>query len=640
MFKRIVQWLGGSSPRMLLWMVASPLGLAALGGLELARLWAVDAQGAGVVRMAAALVVAAGGAAALWGGGGLWAVRRAGRQAMRSREALMDAFARWRVGLARYLGWLLAFVALASVALVLVYVGMVWQMLAGHVRVYAIGARFGPLLLAAGMAWGSVVALWRLRRVMQLADEPFEVRGLLLTPAQAPGLWRHVADLAQRVGTAAPDHLVLGLLDGFCVTCARLRVLPGGPLLQGRTLYVPLTYLCLLRRDEVDAAIAHELGHLLGEDGVWSMRFTPLYTGMQHALERLTDEEGNVLAGSAPALFFGEYVLESFHLAVQHWRRARELEADAVSARVAGPQATARALVHVCALSPVVDERLEAIARHPDEAEHDLIAMLQADAQAKPLQAPDLTEEAAAAHPYDAHPPTLERLRVLGAGDVADLLLPDADAPGWARSLFADADAVQRQLLDDFKTLAAEQKEQARRELTDMRNEAQGNVAVHEGRFGVWLTSFLTLGQLGLAVLVAFAGAPQWPLALCLLAGGICCALLAHGHLQRVRVEVMTLTPAALLVPGLAAPLPWGDVEDLSAASNGHTLTITFMLAPETPLPAHAHNNRRRLKVSATPRAVIVEMLTPPKGMTELQLLERVLACIRAWHAGKALEEM
>lgn len=54
------------------------------------------------------------------------------------------------------------------------------------------------MLAVAVMAGGAMQALWRLRLVMPSAGEPDEARGLLLTPTQAPRLWRHVADLAAR----------------------------------------------------------------------------------------------------------------------------------------------------------------------------------------------------------------------------------------------------------------------------------------------------------------------------------------------------------------------------------------------------------------------------------------------------------
>ena len=500
------------------------------------------------------------------------------------------------------------------------------------------------LLLVAFAALGALAALWRLRHAMPEADEPGEVLGMLLSHGQAPGLWRHVTDLARRVGTAPPDHMVLGMTESFYVTCARQRVMPGGQLLEGRTLHLPLTYLSLLRRDETDAILAHELGHFLGEDSAYSVRFAPMYASMMHALDSVAEgDEDGISWGCISAVIFGEYVLESFHRAVSHWSRVRELQADAVSARVAGPEAAARALVHVSALEPVVYERLSAIARRPAEAGQDLIAMLQADVQAHPLQAHDLDAEAATSHPFDSHPPTLERLRALGAlpegsaSALPALAAPDDDSLAWVRSLFADSDAVQRQLLQDFKTDAAMHNEERRRELAEIRDQVHGEVIVHERRFFLWLTAFITLG-LGAAV-CACVMHRAWHAALGLLAACAFFAFMTRWFWLRCRHPVMTLTPAALLLPGLAAPLAWGDIEDFSAEDIGNFFTITFQLTSEAALPVRQHGNYQRLSVKAKKRSVIAQM-SSPRGLKKQRLLDLLVIYWRAWHASEALRQM
>lgn len=606
-----------------------------------------DERAVRLVRLAAQVTVAAGVAAALWGGLGIWAARRSGRRAMRSRDELISAFSRWRHGLGRYLGLLLALLALALVALLVARAAAMWAALAGDgaARSHMRGGVW-MLLLVAFAALGALAALWRLRHAMPEADEPGEVLGMLLSHGQAPGLWRHVTDLARRVGTAPPDHMVLGMTESFYVTCARQRVMPGGQLLEGRTLHLPLTYLSLLRRDETDAILAHELGHFLGEDSAYSVRFAPMYASMMHALDSVADgDEDRISWGCISAVIFGEYVLESFHRAVSHWSRVRELQADAVSARVAGPEAAARALVHVSALEPVVYERLSAIARRPAEAGQDLIAMLQADVQAHPLQTHDLDAEAATSHPFDSHPPTLERLRALGAlpegsgsaSALPALAAPDADSLAWVRSLFADSDAVQRQLLQDFKTDAAIHNEERRRELTEIRDQVHGEVIVHEGRFFLWLTAFITLG-LGAAV-CACVMHRAWHAALGLLAACAFFAFMTRWFWLRCRHPVMTLTPAALLLPGLAAPLEWGDIEDFSAEDIGNFFTITFQLTSEAALPVRQHGNYQRLSVKAKKRSVIAQM-SSPRGLKRQRLLDLLVIYLRAWHASEALRQM
>lgn len=608
--------------RVLLWMALPPLAAALVGA------WAISHHTGGAqrpVQLAAAWVAAVAGlAAALWGGFGIWAVRCAGRRAMHSRDELLTAFSRWHAGLPRYLGLLLALVLLAFLALLVM-------------------TQTGALITIT-IAWGAGAALWRLRRPMPQQTEPNEILGLPLAPAQAPGLWRYARELAARVGVEPPDNIVLGVSESFCVTSASLRAMPAAQLLTGRTLHLPLTYLCLLRRDETDAIVAHELGHFLGEDSAYSMRFMPLYASMEHALHSVVgdDEDQRAALGSIPAAVFGLYLLESFHGAVSHWDRVRELQADAVSARVTSAETATRALVHVSALEPLVHERLDAIARRPAQAGQDLIAMLLADVQARPLQAPDLDAEAATSHPYDTHPPTLERLRALGLPTMPALTAPDADTLPWVRSLFSDYDAVQRQLLADFKAVAADHNERMRRELTEISQQAQGHVTVYESRMVLWLYALAALGAGAIFLRQVADGVKSmswsWGMAI-VLAACVAFAALAWRTWRRSQAEIMTLTPEALYVSGLRAPLGWGDIDDVRLQSRLGIFEPTFILTPEARLPESARNSKRRVRICAKKRSVTLQRFDPRRMSTE-QLCERLHAYFSAWHARKMLDEM
>ncbi|MDP1045110.1 hypothetical protein Q6332_29065, partial [Klebsiella pneumoniae] len=48
--------------------------------------------------------------------------------------------------------------------------------------------------------------------------EPLEMFGLAVTPEDAPGLWKQVNELAERLGALPPDHIVVSLTQGFYVT--------------------------------------------------------------------------------------------------------------------------------------------------------------------------------------------------------------------------------------------------------------------------------------------------------------------------------------------------------------------------------------------------------------------------------------
>lgn len=47
--------------------------------------------------------------------------------------------------------------------------------------------------------------------------------------------------------------------------------------------------MALLDDAEAAAVIGHELGHFTGEDTQYSLRFVPLYAGMQNSLEQMAN---------------------------------------------------------------------------------------------------------------------------------------------------------------------------------------------------------------------------------------------------------------------------------------------------------------------------------------------------------------
>ncbi|RYF71810.1 MAG: hypothetical protein EOO29_29400, partial [Comamonadaceae bacterium] len=596
-------------------------------------------------RGAAVVVMVAGLLAALLGAFGLWRVRAAGQRAMRSRDDLLHAFTQWRRHLPRYLGLLLLVLAAGFAALTFVRGFATYDAATHGASKGALKGQFALLIFAALFAWGAVTALWRLRRSLEVLDtEPMAVLGRALTQEQAPALWRYVADLAERVGARQPQHIVLGIEDSFYVTASDVVVQPAQQRLEGQTLHLPLTFLTLLRRDEIDAIVGHELGHFVGDDTAYSLRFAPLYSGMVDALQRVDGDEFEW--GNAPAVSFGNYLLDRFDRAVKHWSRVRELEADRVGASVAGAEASARALVRVTALSHVVHAQVAEIARRPDEAGHDLISRLVEAARAQPLVEPNFAVEVATAHPYDTHPPTLERLQALGQA-LSPVFLDDALAPpgadsvAWARGLFADSESLQLQLLEDFKATSRERNEETRQVLTSVASRAADVVEINDGRLMLWLfggaAAFLLLLTVLVAVRILGSGEPA--LFLGLLGGSAICGVMAWWAYKRSMRMTMALTPDGMIFPGMAAPVSWGHVQDYTASENYGNVALLFTLTPDAPPMLLAHSNYRRLSYSPKKGRIAVNLFGV-RGMKTEAFYERLGEYLNGWHARQALESM
>ena len=605
-----------------------------------------------IVRPAAIATIALGLLAALWGLGGLWGVRAAARRALQSRDDLVTAFTRWRAHLPRYLGVLLALIVAAFLAITVVRAAVTYDVFTGPDHVSRSGVKGQLLLLALAvlMAWGALTALWRLRRSLQVLDEPAAVLGRALTPQDAPGLWQYVRDIAHRVGIAPPQNVVLGMEDSFYVTAFDTVAMPAGQRLTGQTLHLPLTYLALLRKDEIDAIVAHEMGHFVGADTAYGQRFAPLYAGMVHALHNVADGD-EFEWGNAPAVTFGGYVLEQFDRAVKHWSRVRELAADQVSAQQAGAEAAARALVHVTALADVVHERVGEIARRPDEAGHDLIDQLQQAVLTNPLAVPAFDAESATAHPHDTHPPTLERLQALGqplspALVQAALAPTDAGSLAWVRSLFADSEAVQQSLLADFTSTARARNEETRTLLTRMVETTQDHIAIDDRRTMLWLFGGVGVFLAGLGVLflvsltsTSMRGTSNLAMLASLWGGAALFLGFAWWAWLRQKRPAAILTPEGLQLPGVDRVVSWGDIDDWNVTSTNGNLFLAFTLEPEAPAPALATTNDRRLSWHAKKRRLGVGSFGV-RGMKDQRFLELLLDYKRAWHAREALNRM
>lgn len=146
-----------------------------------------------------------------------------------------------------------------------------------------------------------------------------------VTVANNPALWQWIRDVTRRAELTVPDNIVVGFFDGFFVTANTVQI-EEGKRLTGNTLYLPLTYMALLDEAEAAAVIGHELGHFTGEDTQYSLRFVPLYAGMQNSLEQMANSSQGFSGLTAsllrPSLDMGLWFLQTFHEAVSDWARS------------------------------------------------------------------------------------------------------------------------------------------------------------------------------------------------------------------------------------------------------------------------------------------------------------------------------
>jgi len=171
-----------------------------------------------------------------------------------------------------------------------------------------------------------------------------DIPGVQVTPESQPALWALVRELAAEAGTRPPDEIHLDPDVNAAVTertswlglrVLRRRMIIGVPLIMG------------LRQDRFRAVLAHELGHYSNKD----TRFSALTYRGRKSIARVVDGLGREgYFERFVGWLFKQYAKLYFMVSMSVCR-AQELAADAVSARLAGTEATTSALREIEALA-------------------------------------------------------------------------------------------------------------------------------------------------------------------------------------------------------------------------------------------------------------------------------------------------
>ncbi|WP_223497182.1 M48 family metallopeptidase [Pseudomonas sp. A-RE-26] len=526
----------------------------------------------------------------------------AGRRARRSRQRLLQVFS---LG-SRLLPYVLVShgVAMAAaVALVLSFEGLaMWhigRLGSGEVKLMAVLG-----VVAAFCLYSIWQLLKQLRHMLGMfTPEPLEMYGQVVSPEQAPGLWRHVNELAGSLGALPPNHIVVSLAQGFYVTSSDAVVQPADIALQGRTLHVPLLYLGLLSREEIGAVIGHELAHFAGQDTAYSLRFLPIYDGVNRSLEALWNAllasdfiQGRLMR---PSFMFGVFFMQRFDQAVNHWSRERELLADAAGARLVGNAAAASALLRVAVLQPHIEDSLLALCDAASAT--DLPDAVFGALRGCELQLPPETLEIQQAHPTDSHPSNGERLQALGVSldDAVRSATRGVDrdaANAQIDACFSAPRALREQLSGDLIEVAVVENAEHTHLLETMVASAQGEHALHEGgRRGAVLMAVLSIPfvLLGLWVMAQpwlaperMKGTPLSALGAGAAIGSIALIFLWLGvrRFKRAPQIALRLTPEHFVFANLAQPLPIEHIDSVTLQFM-QGIWVTVDLTPEAPLP-------------------------------------------------------
>jgi len=284
------------------------------------------------------------------------------------------------------------------------------------------------------------------------------VVGEVVGEQDAPRLWKRVREIAAKMKTAPPDHLVAGIDANFFVTESGLEV--GGRRLAGRCLYVSIPLLKVLDRPQADAVLVHELAHFRGGDTKASAQLGPRLLQFDHYVHEMGS--GGLTRLVWPFMQLYRLILQA---ALSRDSREREFKADRAAARLVSPQAMVQALVKVVAYANyrgAVEQGLFD-SRRKLEGELGMAASVAAGLH-RYAQSDDFVDDvhlARVPHPFDSHPPLAQRMKNVGFHLEPTEFGRTVGTPpqgSWAEDI-ASADAIEQRLWSAYEAAFAQQHE-------------------------------------------------------------------------------------------------------------------------------------------------------------------------------------
>lgn len=165
-----------------------------------------------------------------------------------------------------------------------------------------------------------------IEKVMQYGYEEISwseniTRNVRLSESQMPEIYKRLPPICQKLGIQEPDLYL------------QMSPVPNAWTSGNKKVYIVITY-GLIRRcspEEIDAALAHECGHILCQHVLYSMLASAVFEVGDAIMDSILGQIGNV-------------AMKPIKQALYSWYRASELSADRVACMVAGKDTTIKML--------------------------------------------------------------------------------------------------------------------------------------------------------------------------------------------------------------------------------------------------------------------------------------------------------
>jgi Zn-dependent protease with chaperone function len=294
-----------------------------------------------------------------------------------------------------------------------------------------------------------------IKAILTKVESRNAIDGELILQADAPALWQRIGQMAERLKTAPPDHIVAGIDTNFFVTEAPVTV--GDKTLTGRTLFVSIPLLRVLNVAEADAVLGHELAHFQGGDTRDSAALGPKLMQYDQYLSGMLEAGFTVVVYHFMTLY-----RMIFQLALSRDSREREFLADRTAAKLVSPQAIVQSLVKIAAYSNYRTSTENALYNRDQQMQGSLgIAQSVADGlrpYATSAKFIDDMKTAYIPHPFDSHPALEQRMQNVGhnvgeSGYGAIVLQPVAAS--WADEILT-ARAIEERMWSVYESQFAQ----------------------------------------------------------------------------------------------------------------------------------------------------------------------------------------
>ena len=324
-------------------------------------------------------------------------------------------------------------------------------------------------------------------------------------------LWEFVEKTAEDVGARKPDNVIVGLEPNFYAVAADVGVINEDKELSGETMFLSLPLMRLLTIDELRAVVGHELGHFRGEDAAYSLKFAPVFVGLENGIYSLSEEEGGISSlAKLPALSMLSLMFELFSRNVQAIGRQREFEADKVGADASSSEALATALGKISVFALLWgDIRNKNVDRLNSGKITANLSQVYEDSARFDISNKNLEEllgdilSTKISHPTDTHPTIEERFRNIEF-DAASLTVETLTERGNSSfELFDDLIGLEEELtLDEHRLMVAmgavqppDEEEEDDDELTSFLNAMYSLAAAMVGADGEVLQSEVSVAE-------------------------------------------------------------------------------------------------------------------------------------------------